>query len=149
MMKLIFEQQQPELLAWAVEHGPGADKTFGPNAIAAGVVDEHDRIRAVFVMESTSVDTARVHISSDLSKEWATPRVIRAVFLYAFTFRKMRKLTALMPYNRSPAIVFALKSGFQFEGHLREHWPNGEDAVLLGMTKAACLKRYIKSESED
>lgn len=86
------------------------------------------------------------HIVTDKSRAWATRPILRALFSYPFVQLDLQRLTLPVPSSNVPAMILAIKLGFQFEGRLANSYANGDADVLLGMQRSQC--RWLARRKE-
>jgi RimJ/RimL family protein N-acetyltransferase len=87
-----------------------------------------------------------MHVASNGSRHWATPKFLRMVFEYPFNELNVRRVTALVVESNSDAMKLDQHLGFRIEGRLREAAWDGGDVVVLGMLRREC--RFLKERNE-
>lgn len=135
---ILTDEPQYSLLEWARSRCGVVAPKWSPDAEALGVLDG-DALRAVIVFNAFYGDACCAHIASDHTRRWATRNILGGIFGYAFHYRRMNRLTAMIPAQNRNAILMAVKLGFQFEGRMRDAAVNGDDAVMLSMLKDECI----------
>lgn len=146
---ILTDEPQYSLLEWARSRCGVVAPKWSPDAEALGVLHGDD-LRAVIVFNAFDGDSCCAHIASDHTRRWATRNILGGIFGYAFHYRRMNRLSAVIPAGNRNAILMAVKLGFQFEGRLRAAAVDGSDAVLLSMLKDECIwLRAAPASSEE
>lgn len=93
---------------------------------------------AVIVFNTRFLTQCLIHIASDGTRRWASPRILQGIFYVAFIAGGLRRLTAFVEYDNLPALQLLWKVGFQFEGRQRRASDRGKDLVMAGMLIEEC-----------
>jgi len=93
------------------------------------------KIRAVVVFNQWSDHGCFMHIFSDGSKAWCSPRLIRASFAHAFWDCSKERVTGIVDARNRSALAFDQKLGFKVEGIARDANGPDLDSVILGFTR--------------
>jgi len=127
---------QDVLLAWAAPRC-SLDGDWPDGSEAMAVIDG-TTIKAVVVMNNRIGEGSMMHIASDGSHSWANRRILGGIFGYVFIFKGLHAVTAIVNVYNVPALVMALKLGFQFEGRKRSIYGPQDDDIILGMIRPEC-----------
>ena len=57
---------------------------------------------------------------------------------YTFNQLRVHRVTARTHINKQKVISVMVAAGFRVEGRARRYYPDGADAILLGMLKEEC-----------
>lgn len=128
------------LVHWA---GKKLGLKFSPKVCKTIAIIDSGNVRAVCLFDRFTEGDCCMHIASDGSVNWATPRFVYECFAYPFITLKQRRLTGLVPSRDTRTLKFDLKLGFKQEGMLRMGAPD-DDLLVLGMLAQEC--RYITSD---
>lgn len=116
---------------------------FDPKqAVGIALVRNHGPAAITFFDRFTGNDCC-MHIASDGTKKWLTPRYLFECFCYPFLQNKQTRVTGLVPARNVAALQFDQKLGFKHEGVLRCGLPD-DDLIVLGMLAQEC--RFIRPE---
>lgn len=139
-------QNQKDLIAWSAPR-MGVPRNHVPaETIALGVIDEDGTIHAVIWFNAFYANYGSLHIASNGRKRWATRRVLRMVFAFAFDHLGLARLNFVVSVNNVPVQILALKVGLRVEGVARCGANDGTDGILFGMLAHECrwLPRHVK-----
>lgn len=105
-----------------------------------------EELLAIVVFQNIDTTGADIHFAG-ARPGWASRRLLRGLFLFAFAPRLAGHdmLRAPIPEANRDAMVLALRSGFQFDGRLRAGAADGSDAILMSMRREEC--RWILPDS--
>jgi RimJ/RimL family protein N-acetyltransferase len=79
-----------------------------------------------------------MHVASDGNRRWLTRDVLRLIFGYAFDYKGVTRINAVVAEANLPAQVMCLKLGFRIEATLRCGADDGTDGILFGMLRTEC-----------
>ena len=79
-----------------------------------------------------------MHVASDGNRRWLTRDVLRLIFGYAFDYKGVNRINAVVAQSNIPAQVMCLKLGFRIEATLRCGADDGTDGILFGMLMTEC-----------
>lgn len=148
-MLYLTEEKPYELMEWARQRvGMGDDAHWPKDTKAYGIRDDAnaDEIRAVFLFNQFTTHDCAMHIASDHTRRWATPRTLTAMSSLPFILWKLPRVTVEISVNNIKAQLTCLKVGFQFEGRKRGGMDDGSDAIVMSMLAQEC--RWIKRNEE-
>ncbi|MBP0484676.1 GNAT family protein [Sagittula salina] len=134
---------QKAIKAWAA---PRCDMGSIPeSAWALAVVEiETGTLRAACILYEVYKGEVDVHFASDGDRRWATRDILTAMFFYAFHHMDARILKAVIAARNVPALVMALKSGWQVQGRVQGVLSGGADGILLTLAEPDCV--YLKGD---
>lgn len=105
---------------------------------AMGVAIILDRVPVAGVVYN-HFDGINVHMSiASEDARWCTPRTLETLFRIPFEHLRCRRVTATTLRANKDVRAFLRRLGFRQEGSLRQAGPNGETAVLYGITRSDC-----------
>lgn len=135
-MRLTTDHQD-RLLAWARKK-LGTDG-WTPDAVAYGIIEDREGakplLRAIIVVNLAMSGSARVHVWSDGSRRWASADVLTRISAYLHYQRGINRLWMVVGAKNLPAIIAALKIGFQIDGRNRCGADDGSDGIVLSMLR--------------
>lgn len=142
MTMRVTMHDQKALIAWA-EPIMGVAPGHAPaESRALGVYDERGDLQAVILFNAFYGRQASLHVASNGQKRWATKRVFKMVFSYAFDTIPgalgLQRLEFRVSVANVPVQVLALKTGLRIEGVARCGAEDGNDAIVLGMLAKDC-----------
>lgn len=126
---MIDYAQKPEYLEWAEK---GLRSKFGPCSTIA-VID--NRILAVAVFSNFIGHSVEFSIVS-ISPKWASRTVFNAFKAYAFVQLGCHRMWAVTRDDNKHAQKQLLRSGFEREGILRQHYADKTDGHIFSMLRA-------------
>ncbi len=133
-MKLTVDHQDV-LLAWAARK-LGTDG-WPKESRAYGVVEPREGmkplLRAAIVVNSHHGASCRIHIASDGSRKWATRDVLARISAFIHIGMKVNRVWTVVSATNVPAIVAALKIGFQIQGRVARGADDGSDGIIVSM----------------
>ena len=140
-MNLIFtkaDQEKHLELARAMTGSEG----WRDDAMAFAAYDargEREELLAIVVFQNIDKTGADIHFAG-AKPGWASRRLLRNLFLYAFSPRLAGHpvLRAPIPEANTESLVLAIKSGFRFDGRLRSGAADGSDAILMSCKRDEC-----------
>lgn len=108
---------------------------------AMGQLDATGNLVGGVVFNNYTTRDIHMHVAG-VGSHWLNRRFIGEVFRYIFHQLGCRRCTGLVARSNEHAQQFDLKLGFMYEGVLRAHLPNDEDAFIFGMLREEC--RWLK-----
>lgn len=142
-------QNQKVLIRWSEPLMGVAPGFAPPETIALGVLDDDDNIHAVIWFNAFYSSQASLHVASNGKRKWATRRVLRTVFAFAFHHLSLNRLNFVVSARNVPVQVLALKVGLRIEGVARCGANDGTDGILFGMLAHECrwLPEHVKDQN--
>ncbi|MBN8294543.1 GNAT family N-acetyltransferase [Rhodobacter sp. NTK016B] len=148
-MTLRVTMTDPEKLAAWAEARMGVDKgCLPPETICLGILDGNE-IKAVVSFNAFYSRYAAMHIASDSSRSWLTPKILRTVSRFAFDHLGLTRLNCTVPLHNKRAMVLAIKIGAVPTGLLENGADDGSDAALFSVTPNRCPWLPTKKEPDD
>lgn len=112
---------------------------FLPDAKTLAAYDaETNDLVVIVVFENETTIASTIHFAA-IQENWATQRLLRALFTYAFKFKASRRLRAMIPRWNIKTHIMALKSGFMIDGILRAGAADGSDAIVMSLELEDCV----------
>lgn len=137
-MKFIGFDREEEALVWAKSRLGISGPTGFCRAMSA--TDATGKFLLVVVLSNFTPTNIDMHTAAAEGGRWATPKAIvqmfNALFHYAFTTLRARRVTGLVRAGNTAAQRFDEHLGFAREGIMREAFPDGEDLILYGFLKS-------------
>jgi len=129
-----------DLREWVRSRIPGMKDKFSDTATCIGFGDEKRLLGAVVYSDYNGYDM-RASIAVEPKSNWASRRVLRALFRYPFIDNNCIRLTVLCAKKNKTSRSMVERMGFKYEGNMR--WGFGDDDLIAyGMLKEEC--RWIK-----
>ncbi len=139
---------QDKLRAWAEPRLGVAPGELAPDFEFVGVIDtEAKRPVAVFGYNACYGHHLTMHVVSERGKLWLTRRVLALVFGYAFHYKGVARVNAVVPAHNVPIQILCLKMGFRVEGTMRCGADDGTDGILFSMLRDECRWLQVKEAS--
>ena len=96
---------------------------------------------AVTAYEDYRVNSIVMHVAAIENKRWLNRHYLRFCFYYPFCQLKVNKVIGLVDSSNLQALKFDLNLGFTEEARIKSAAINGDDIIILTMTKEQC--RFI------
>lgn len=132
-MRLVWDAPE-QVTCWMAAriphmHGGG----FGPAAVAGVMRGNVLAAGVAFHDWQPGCGTLQVSIAGE--GRWASRRVLRELFAYAFQAAGANKLWAAMAHDAPGPLDFNRRLGFRRDGVLRHHFGPGKHAVIASMMR--------------
>lgn len=140
-MRLLYGQDAA-VGKFVADRIPQVENNWGPMA-AIGVVDDDNSLIAGFVynMYYPEHGTIQISAASD-SPKWATRKIIREVFSYAFNDLGVNKICSAIPLESERVIKFNKALGFIQEAVLAHQFGPKKHAAMLRLMKKDFEAKY-------
>lgn len=142
-MTLLFTRADKEAHLEAArmltQSGGWMDDAYTLAAYDKGEEGEPYILRAIVVFQNINAQGCEIHFAG-CKKGWATRPLLTSLFRFAFSpmLANHKMLRGFISENNTEALVGAIKSGFRFDGRLRNGAVDGSDAIILTMTREEC-----------
>lgn len=147
MAMIVKQEDDSRLIRWAEPRIGVAPGKMAKDALALGVFDaDTGEIAAVILINARYGHFCSMHIASDGGRRWATRRVLRAIFGYAFEFLGHTRINAVVSVNNLAAQIMAMKLGFRPEATIACGADDGGDGILFRMLIGEC--DWLKDEEK-
>lgn len=129
-----------EVAAWTAKQFNQHENYFDP-CQAIGIVRDNQLIAGVIYnnqKESQGKPYMLEMTVASIDKRWATRHNLKALFQYPFTELDLRRVNTQCDADNEGTIMFNKRLGFKVEGKHPGSWPDGREALSLGMLREEC-----------
>lgn len=139
MALFLTMEPRDRLQAWA-EPIMGIEPGMMPKDTDLVGVMESDttEVQAVIGYNAHYGQQISMHVASNGQKRWLTRSILRAIFGYAFEFKGVKRVNAVVSVNNLDIQILCLKLGFRIEGTMACGADDGSDGILFAMLAKDC-----------